>query len=589
MGNIKYTNLEKQLMNLESPYAVMRDSLKTLHKNNINIEEVHQQIPDIKRLSCVLQLLASDLYYGKDDNDKLFYTKSRISDPKTDIKSNGVVYSSFFISPEIPDITILYYARPDSYKDAPKSKMGLYNSIATRAYINTAKDFLRNVITSPDFDVLMLFDEETIEHLKLEHANTVRQQIQRVLSEQRPGTTISQIDYMTVDEFEKEKGYFDGKEYEAYIKKVIEKAEDDILSNANKEYIKDALVANIDKILFWFRNENNALLEAQDIDMKQMIIKYDIRDSKNYKGTPENPEYIGRGYDMLLNEKATQIIKIPLRIDKFAPLGINAKTFIPDILDERAVFTGNKFDIKEADVIGKEIILINSEIKRINEKSEYCITRLQDLLGRNLTTKEKKFISEDMTLTDGEKESIKNLVDATYQGVEYLESPMYKAYAKLKALYTDKKIVAFYNCARNVNTIEVTPETLENRLESKFHRCIFYYNFKDNEFYLECLEAPHAAGQILERKKIRYASLTENEKKIFEEAYKIINDELKQYNKDKEMFSNTSDKKTLDKAFAEDYRTRGEAKLLLDEIIKNATKQFNKEKEINNQVNDLER
>ena len=575
----KYTDIENNLMDLESPYAVMNKSIQTLRKYNINLEEIKKQIPDFKRFSCVVQLLASDLEYAKNENDKLFYTKDRITDPKTDIKSNGIVYSSYFISPEIPDDTILYYSRPKSYKDAPKSKLALYNSIATRAHIDTAKKFLRNVITSPDFDVLMLFDEETIDHLKFEHANTVRQQIQRVLSEQRPGTTICQIDYKSVDEFEKEKGYFNPEEYENYIKEKIDAAEDNILSNKNKQYIKDTLVANIDSILDWFRNEDNKLLESKDIDMKQMIIKYDIKNSPNYNGTAENPEYIGHGYDMLLNEKATQIIKLPLRIDKFAPLGINAKTFIPDILDERAVFTGKRFDLKEADIIGKEVILLNSKIKRINEKSEYCISRLEAFMGRTLTNKEKNFITEGISLTPDEEESIKNLVDATYQGIEYLDSPMYKAYAKLKALYTDKKIVAFFNCVRNINTIEITPETLDNRMASKFHRCIFSYNFKDNQFYLECLEAPRAAGQIVERKKVKYSALTDNEKKIFEQAYNIINEELKHYNKDREMFSNISDKKVLDKVFADDYKTKGEAKLLLDEIIRNATRQLEAEKE----------
>lgn len=570
----KYTQLEKQLMELESPYAVMRKTLDILHKQEINIDEIKKQIPNIKRLSCVLQILASDLYYAKNENDKLFFTKSRINDPRTDIKSNGIVYSSYFISPEIPDDTILYYSRPTCYDKAPKSKLGLYNSIATCAHIDTAKTFLRNVITSPDFDVLIFFDESTIEHLKREHANTVSQQIERVLTEQRPGTSISQINYKTVEEFEKEKGYFKPEEYEDYIKNEIEKAENNILNAKNKQYIKDALVANIDNILFWFRNEDNELLEKQDIDQKQMVVKYDIRNSSHYKGTPENPEYIGTGYDLLLNEKKTTIIKIPLRKDKFAPLGMNAKTFIPDILDERAVFTGNRFDLKEADIIGKEATIANSEIKRINEKREYCISKLENLLERSLTEKEKSFLTQEITLTNDEIKSIENLAEATYHGIGYLDSPIYKAYAKLKTLYTDKKIVAFFESTKSTNSIEITPERLDNRLESRFHRCVFTYNFKENSLYVECVEAPKAAGEIIEKKRLRYDKLTDNEKEIFEQAYKIVSNELKAYDKDKESFRNKYDRKLLDAVFADDFRTRGQAKLELDQIIENATKQI---------------
>ena len=321
------TDLEKQLHELESPYAIAINKIKIIKEElNGDFDDMLKQVGDIKRVSAIAQLLASDYTSDK----KLFTEKEELEGLGNEIKVGDKVFSSPYLFKEIPTDTILYYSRYSTYEKAPETKLQLYNDIIRFARKDLKEDFLRKMLTSDDLDINLIFGSDVHGHLEENHVNTEREKVSRVLLEQKPGTSIVTIEIPTPEEYEKQTGkVFDEDEYYEFLNDLFEDANEKINDDKIAQYIRDAIKENIDEIMFWFSSSDHELFEKKGADANEISIKYDIRKSSIYEGTEEDPEYIGSGYDLTLREKFTPIIKIPIRKDKFSPLGINAKTLYP--------------------------------------------------------------------------------------------------------------------------------------------------------------------------------------------------------------------------------------------------------------------
>ena len=528
------TKLESELKNLESPYAISYNKLMYLREKEIDVEKLSHIIPDKKRLSAILQLIACDLQNEK----KLFTIKDEPDGFDTEIKINGKIYDSPYFEKSIPTETIIYYSRYNNYKYAPQSSNQLYNDIVRFANEDLAKAFLREKLLEPNLNMDLLFND-IYDHLKSNHMNTDYENISRVISEQKPGASLQIINIPTIEEFIKQTGEeYNEDKYIEFINNYIEEKEGIMLPHVI-DYARETISYNIDEILFWIRNPNHEDFEKNGSgDANEISIKYDIRKSPNYKGTEENPEYIGSGYDLSFREKQTTVLKIPIRKDKFAPFGFSVKTIYPDILDREATFTGKVFDLEEADYIGYRIALENSFNNKQKKKIEAYIKEVEGRTGKKLSASEKDLIanSENVKLTEEEKEKIINKVNETYKGISYIKSPMYHAFAELKESFTDKKIVTFFGNFKDTYRIEITPEKFANRIAHKFHRCVIVYDREIDKIRCSFFETEKAAG-FDGRNKIKFDDLTEEEKEFFNACINKVNNELQKAHENEKISS----------------------------------------------------
>lgn len=557
---MRFSKLEQELRNLEKPYAISVGKLTTAINNGFDCEKVLEQLKKHdndyiaessleskydylnkkyrsprseldykKRLSAVAQLFATD------DAHKLFIEKEKTDGLYTDLLIGDKIYNCPYIEPVIPNDTIIYYSRTHNYSYAPVTSLQLYNDIIRCAQESIAQKFLGTMLTDKNLDTNTLFGN-VYEHLKSSHVSTEYEKVARVISEQKPGTSIISIDIPTPEEYMEATGKpFAEDEYYEYLDKILNEAEGSISTEKLNIYIKEAILENLDKILFWFKTDDHEVFEKNgEGDANEISIKYDISKSSHYEGTEKNPEYIGTGYDLLLREKATTVLKIPIRKDKFAPFGLHAKTLYPDILDKNSIFTGNSFDLDEAYEIGYQEAINNSFNKREREKGNKYIKEVEEKLEKKLTPAQKDKIREcdEVKLTQEEKDRIIRRVDETYTGLEFMKGPMYKAFAHIKEKFTDRKVVTFFGNFRGKHRIEITPETFHNRITHDFHRCVIIYDYDKDTLKTSFFQTERAAG-FDGSQKIKFENLLDDEKKLFNDCIHFVQDEINKYRLEK--------------------------------------------------------
>lgn len=167
--------------------------------------------------------------------------------------------------------------------------------------------------------------------------------------------------------------------------------------------------------------------------------------------------------------------------------------------------------VSESDFIKGQFQKIKTEALSRNCK-RFKINKKNILIGNELK------ISKDNAEDCKTIECCKTKIENSYK------SPLRPSFAYVKKLYTDSKVLSFLNVSSDgvSNTIEVTPETLDNKAKQQFHRCAINYNKKTDKFKISFHNIngkPSSPTYDTKESAIFPSEITsEAEKKIFEES-----------------------------------------------------------------------